>query len=109
MELNRGQTLGLNLDMHIVLDAGAGTGKTATIVQRVLEHYLSEDQRATRLLPPGPREVDFSGGLLQSASKDREDMVMWRGLLPTEVVVLTFTVKAAEEMRDRMRTELSRL
>ena len=25
MELNRGQTLGLNLDMHIVLDAGAGT------------------------------------------------------------------------------------
>jgi len=109
MELNRGQTLGLNLDMHIVLDAGAGTGKTATIVQRVLEHYLSEDQRATRLLPPGPREVDFSGGLLQSAAKDREDMVTWRGLLPTEVVVLTFTVKAAEEMRDRMRTELSRL
>ena len=109
MELNRGQTLGLNLDMHIVLDAGAGTGKTATIVQRVLEHYLSEDQRATRLLPPGPREVDFSGGLLQSPAKDREDMVEWRGLLPTEVVVLTFTVKAAEEMRDRMRTELSRL
>jgi len=109
MELNRGQTLGLNLDMHIVLDAGAGTGKTATIVQRVLEHYLSEDQRATRLLPAGPREVDFSGGLLQSAAKDREDMVKWRGLLPTEVVVLTFTVKAAEEMRDRMRTELARL
>ena len=52
MELNRGQVLGLNLDMHVVLDAGAGTGKTACIIQRILEHYLSEDQRATRLLPP---------------------------------------------------------
>ena len=107
MELNRGQTLGLNLDMHIVLDAGAGTGKTACIVQRVLEHFLSEDQRATRLLPPGPREVDLGGGLLKTAKKDREDLREWRGLLPTEVVVLTFTVKAAEEMRDRLRRELS--
>jgi len=107
MELNRGQTLGLNLDMHIVLDAGAGTGKTACIVQRVLEHFLSEDQRATRLLPPGPREVDLGGGLLKTAKSDREDLREWRGLLPTEVVVLTFTVKAAEEMRDRLRRELS--
>ena len=109
MELNRGQTLGLNLDMHVVLDAGAGTGKTACIVQRVLEHYLSEDQRATRLLPPGPRDVDFGGGILQTPAKDRENLREWRGLLPTEVVVLTFTVKAAEEMRERLRKEISRL
>ena len=109
MELNRGQVLGLNLDMHVVLDAGAGTGKTACIIQRILEHYLSEDQRATRLLPPGPREVDFGGGFLQTPASEREDLREWRGLLPTEVVVLTFTVKAAEEMRDRLRKELSRL
>lgn len=109
MELNRGQTLGLNLDMHIVLDAGAGTGKTACIVQRVLEHYLSEDQRATRLLPPGPREVDLSGGFLLSPTSERENLREWKGLLPTEVVVLTFTVKAAQEMRDRLRSELARL
>ncbi len=109
MELNRGQVLGLNLDMHVVLDAGAGTGKTACIIQRILEHYLSEDQRATRLLPPGPREVDLGGGFLQTPASQREDLREWRGLLPTEVVVLTFTVKAAEEMRDRLRREISRL
>ena len=109
MDLNRGQTLGLNLDMHIVLDAGAGTGKTACIVQRVLEHYLSEDQRATRLLPTGPRDVDLGGGLLNTPKVEREDLRKWGGLLPTEVVVLTFTVKAAEEMRGRLRSELSRL
>ncbi len=109
MDLNRSQVLGLNLDMHIVLDAGAGTGKTATMVQRVLEHYLSEDQRATRLLPPGPRDIDLSGGLLVSPSAKREDLRRWGGLLPTEVVVLTFTVKAADEIKERLRKDLARL
>ncbi len=109
MELNRGQRLGLNIDAHIVLDAGAGTGKTHCIVQRTLEHYLSEDQRATRLLPPGPRDIDLSGGLLAAPTGEREDLREWRALLPTEVVVLTFTVRAAEELRDRMRRELGRL
>ena len=51
MKLNRAQLLALNLDSHIVVDAGAGTGKTSTIVDRVIEHYLSENQRATRILP----------------------------------------------------------
>ncbi|HII43057.1 TPA: UvrD-helicase domain-containing protein, partial [Candidatus Thalassarchaeaceae archaeon] len=32
--LNTGQRLALNLDSHIVIDAGAGTGKTMTIVER---------------------------------------------------------------------------
>ena len=51
--LNTGQRLALNLDAHIVIDAGAGTGKTMTIVQRVIQHYLDQDQRATRI-PPKP-------------------------------------------------------
>ena len=38
--LNTGQRLALNLDSHIVIDAGAGTGKTMTIVERVVQHYL---------------------------------------------------------------------
>ena len=51
IRLNTAQRLALNLDSHIVVDAGAGTGKTSTIVDRVIEHYLCSDQRATRLLP----------------------------------------------------------
>ena len=54
MELNVGQRLALAIDMHLILDAGAGTGKTQSIVGRTIEHYLSVDQRATRLLPPVP-------------------------------------------------------
>lgn len=41
MRLNTAQRLALNLDAHIVIDAGAGTGKTSTIVDRVIEHYLT--------------------------------------------------------------------
>ena len=51
MSLNHGQRLALNLDAHLVLDAGAGTGKTKTIVERVIEHYLAPVQRASLLLP----------------------------------------------------------
>ena len=36
MLLNTGQRLALNIDSHIVVDAGAGTGKTSTIVDRVI-------------------------------------------------------------------------
>ena len=62
MELNIGQRLALNIDMHVILDAGAGTGKTQSIIGRIIEHYLSVDQRATRLLPAGPRPPSLSSG-----------------------------------------------
>ena len=43
--LNTGQRLALNLDSHIVIDAGAGTGKTMTIVERVCLLYTSPSPR----------------------------------------------------------------
>ena len=109
MELNVGQRLALAIDMHLILDAGAGTGKTQSIVGRTIEHYLSVDQRATRLLPPGPRPLPLSGGSLRIGLAEREDLTKWQGLLPSEVVVLTFTTRAAEEMRHRLWKELNRL
>ena len=109
MELNVGQRLALAIDMHLILDAGAGTGKTQSIVGRTIEHYLSVDQRATRLLPPGPRPLPLSAGSLRIGLSEREDLSEWRGLLPSEVVVLTFTTRAAEEMRHRLWQELNRL
>ena len=71
MRLNTAQRLALNLDAHIVIDAGAGTGKTSTIVDRVIEHYLTEDQRATRLLPkPGcNREMTGLGAVIRGLGR----------------------------------------
>ena len=109
MELNVGQRLALAIDMHLILDAGAGTGKTQSIVGRAIEHYLSIDQRATRLLPAAPRPNPLGAGALRIGLAEREDLTQWQGLLPSEVVVLTFTNRAAEEMRHRLWEELNRL
>lgn len=109
MELNIGQRLALNIDAHTALDAGAGTGKTQSITGRAIEHMLSIDQRATRLLPPGPRPGPLPAGALQIGLAEREDLSQWPGLLPSEVVILTFTNRAADQMRHRLWRELDRL
>lgn len=107
--LNTGQRLALNLDSHIVIDAGAGTGKTMTIVERVVQHYLEEDQRATRILPKPERPRRLAGGTIVSPMAERIDLQEWNGLLPGEVVLLTFTVAAADQMRDKLRQKIARL
>ena len=56
ISFNRSQRLGLNLDQHIALDAGAGTGKTTVMAERYVQHLLSPEQRATYVLPPPIRQ-----------------------------------------------------
>ena len=104
---NTAQRLALNIDSHIAVDAGAGTGKTRTIIDRVIEHYLTKDQRATRLLPQPNRPGRIPGGLLLSPESERTNLQNWEGMLPSEVVLLTFTRKAAEEMRNRLRERIA--
>ena len=77
MRLNTAQRLALNLDSHIVIDAGAGTGKTSTIVDRGIEHYLTEDQRATRLLPKPERPSKLQGGAIVATASERVDLREW--------------------------------
>jgi ATP-dependent helicase/nuclease subunit A len=62
-------------DRNVVVVAGAGTGKTTILVNRILNLLLRE---------PNP-------------------------LVITEIVALTFTNKAATEMKQRLRTQLLRL
>jgi len=109
IRLNTAQRLALNLDSHIVIDAGAGTGKTSTIVDRVIEHYLATDQRATRLLPKPARPASTGGGMVTAPASERIHLEEWNGLLPGEVVLLTFTNRAADEMKDRLRSAISRI
>ena len=109
IRLNTAQRLALNLDSHVVIDAGAGTGKTSTIVDRVIEHYLATDQRATRLLPNPARPSSTGGGVVTAPASERINLEEWGGLLPGEVVLLTFTNRAADEMKDRLRSAISRI
>ncbi len=109
MGLNHAQRLALNLDSHLVIDAGAGTGKTKTIVDRVIEHYLTPIQRASVVLPRPSRPGRLAGGMIVDGNADRVDLNEWSGLLPTEVIVLTFTNAAAEELKHRIRIALGEL
>ena len=99
----------LNLDSHLVIDAGAGTGKTKTIVDRVIEHYLTPIQRASVVLPRPYRPGRLAGGMIVDGNAHRVDLNEWSGLLPTEVIVLTFTNAAAEELKHRIRVSLGDL
>ncbi len=109
MKLNRSQQLGLDIDRHIALDAGAGTGKTTVMSHRYVQHILSYDQRATRLLPPSPRIPIKGLGAIRSPARERVAASDWKGLLPTETVAITFTRKAAAELKGKIRRLIASL
>lgn len=107
IRFNRSQRLGLDLDKHIALDAGAGTGKTTVMAERYVQHLLSHEQRATLLLPPGPREPLNGHGSLRAPPKQRTSQKEWKALLPSETVAITFTKKAASELKSRIRARVA--
>ncbi len=107
--LNRSQCHGLDLDRHLIMDAGAGTGKTTVMSIRYIEHILCEDQRASRVLPKGPREPLSGQGALRIPRRQQQELEEWNGLLPPECVAITFTVKAAAELKEKIRSILSNL
>ena len=107
VDFNNSQRLGLDLDKHIALDAGAGTGKTTVMAERYVQHLLATEQRATHLTPPGPRVPLVGHGSLRAPKRERTDVEAWTGLLPSEVVAITFTRKAAAELKARIRNRLA--
>ena len=107
VDFNNSQRLGLDLDKHIALDAGAGTGKTTVMAERYVQHLLANEQRATHLTPAGPRVPLVGHGSLRAPKRERTDIEAWKGLLPSEVVAITFTRKAAAELKARIRNRLA--
>ena len=75
-------------------------------MDRAIQHYLTERQRATEILPQPARPPRISSGILNSQMKDLTDPKNWKGLLPGEVVLLTFTNMAADEMKTRLRDRI---
>lgn len=104
---NRHQQLGLDIDRHIALDAGAGTGKTTVMAERYVQHLIAPLQRSTLVLPNGPREPLSGHGSLRAPARERTERKAWRGLLPSEVVAITFTKKAASELKARIRARVA--
>ena len=100
---NNSQKLGLDLDKHVALDAGAGTGKTAVMAERYVQHLITQEQR-TILLPRSKKTIKGHGAL-RAPARERTELSDWPGLLPNEVVAITFTKKAASELKSRIRKD----
>ena len=47
--------------------------------------------------------------MVTAPASERTNLQDWDGLLPSEVVLLTFTTRAADEMKDRLRRTISRI
>lgn len=71
MQLTRSQQEALNIEKHVCVTAGAGSGKTTVLVQRYLKILRERD------------------------------------VTPREIVAITFTEKAAAEMKERIIQEMA--
>jgi DNA helicase-2/ATP-dependent DNA helicase PcrA len=97
-------------DGPLVVIAGAGTGKTRVIVERV--RRLLETNGAPHGTPDAADTADASAGAAPTAflpteasSADPEDPFAGP-LLPEQILVLTYNVKAAKELADRLEKAL---
>jgi len=92
----------------VVLEAGAGTGKTTTLVARILAWCLGPgwERAETR---ETERETPAGRGKRDSKEKDPETPERVAVRVLRGVVALTFTEAAAAEMAERVGRELGRL
>ena len=83
--LSAEQARALQLDRHVVVTAGAGSGKTRTLARRYLRILGAFAWRAAELAAAASNELAPG---------------------PEAIVVSTFTDRAAAEMKERIRAEL---
>ncbi|MBQ9545047.1 MAG: UvrD-helicase domain-containing protein [Clostridia bacterium] len=94
--------------------AGAGSGKTTVLVKRIAHIISFGDAWRSKKLPElNPQEIELIEALSSNAKP--EDKMLMKGILsqfavdpcpPDRVLAITFTNKAAGEIKSRLETEL---
>jgi DNA helicase-2/ATP-dependent DNA helicase PcrA len=96
-------------DGPLVVIAGAGTGKTRVIVERVRRLLETKgaphDAADASTAAEAPATVDPLALPAEAASADPDDSFAGP-LLPEQILVLTYNVKAAKELADRLEKAL---
>jgi DNA helicase-2/ATP-dependent DNA helicase PcrA len=92
-------------DGPLVVIAGAGTGKTRVIVERVRRLLETKGAPSDGAEAAGGTAGDPLLLPAEAASADPDDSFAGP-LLPEQILVLTYNVKAAKELADRLETAL---
>ncbi len=95
------QTAARTLDRNITVEAGAGTGKTTTLTERyltILRAHLDGPETLAASVEEGEREYRLPADIKQITDPETARR------LPEQIVVTTFTERAAEDLKQSIRT-----
>ena len=88
----------------VLILAGAGSGKTTVLIQRIVNLLRFGVGSDSDELPEGADEEALRA--LKSLSPEAEEHAVFRPVPPWKILAITFTNKAADELKARLEASL---
>ena len=94
----------LTTDGPVLILAGAGSGKTTVLIQRILNLLLFGSASESTLIPENADETALAA--LRSGSAEAMPYAVLNPVPAWKILAITFTNKAAEELKNRLELSL---
>lgn len=88
----------------LLILAGAGSGKTTVLINRIVNLLRYGRASDTDEIPPYATEADIE--ILQKGGEAARQLAAYKPVAPWQILAITFTNKAANELKDRLERVL---